>query len=154
MSRIFRSRRFSPAKPQVDPSGYSSLLSPASPLADHNHNCKQTQDNLTLSPNNLGQDEEETPETGSNPYNTHNSRPWRSLAESRPSSGDRPPPRKLVKDRDSHMNGAGRPLFSVELSSGEEDEEYAQDSSSDPEGGGIVRRQLKRLKRGLSRREK
>lgn len=66
-------------------------------------------------------------------------RAWLSTAERRPSwTGERPPPRKLVKD----PNGSGRPSFSVELS----------DSDGEKEKG-VLRRQLTRL-RSFYRREK
>ena len=66
-------------------------------------------------------------------------RTWLSTAERRPSwTGERPPPRKLVKD----PNGSGRPSFSVELS----------DSDGEKEKG-VLRRQLTRL-RSFYRREK
>ncbi|CCC10310.1 hypothetical protein SMACR_02886 [Sordaria macrospora] len=66
-------------------------------------------------------------------------RTWLSTAERRPSwTGERPPPRKLVKD----PNGSGRPSFSVELS----------DSNGEKEKG-VLRRQLTRL-RSFYRREK
>ena len=66
-------------------------------------------------------------------------RAWLSAAERRPSwTGERPPPRKLVKD----PNGSGRPSFSVELS----------DSDGEREKG-VLRRQLSRL-RSFYRREK
>ncbi|KAL0474359.1 hypothetical protein QR685DRAFT_549150 [Neurospora intermedia] len=66
-------------------------------------------------------------------------RTWLSAAERRSSStGERPPPRKLVKD----PNGSGRPSFSVELS----------DSDGEKKKG-VLRRQLIRL-RSFYRREK
>ncbi|KAL2269034.1 hypothetical protein VTJ83DRAFT_3880 [Remersonia thermophila] len=142
MSKIFRSRRYSAPKRPFDPSGYSSLLGPTT-LAAEEQEYHEPGDDDQAETRQLS-----SPETAAafvvDPYHA---RPWWNAAERHPSwtGPDRPPPRKLVKDKDSSMNGAGRPSFSFELSDG-----------SDTEGGkagGIVRRQIARLKE-LYRKEK
>ncbi|KAK1758641.1 hypothetical protein QBC47DRAFT_358472 [Echria macrotheca] len=129
MSRFFaRSRANTAPAPHLDNS-YRSLLNP-------DYDSEEAADNDAR-----GMDPARRPSLHrrlrSLPHdaNAMASRSWLAVAESRP-SGERPPPRKLVKDQ----NGSGRPSFSLELS----------DSDAEKDKG-LVRRQIARLK-GLYRR--
>lgn len=128
MARLFtRSRANTGPAPQHDSIGYRSLLNP---------DCDSDVD---------GPDATRRPSLHlhhrrlrSLPNEAMASRSWLAVAESRP-SGERPPPRKLVKEQ----NGSGRPSFSLELS----------DSDAEKERG-LVRRQFARLKELYRRTEK
>lgn len=141
MSRLFRhksvSARMSSSTMPLDDnseSGYSSLLesnvNDVSPQSSTQQQHRQTKSS--------------SGSWGYSGFTMHQepaSRPWLGTAESRTSwSGERQPPRKLVKE---HQNGSGRPSFSLELS----------DSDGENKEKGIVRRQIDRL-RQLYQREK
>ncbi|KAK4659915.1 hypothetical protein QC762_114545 [Podospora pseudocomata] len=124
MAKMFRHRR-SMGKLTEHPSMYSSLLDPSS---EHSSDGAAS----PSSPNSSNRPLRGRAKSSLLDYQSRN---WISAVEHQ---GEKPPPRKLVKD----MNGSGRPSFSQSLS----------DSDGEKEKG-LMRRQIARLK-SFYKREK
>jgi hypothetical protein len=131
MSRIFTKRQphttSSAADAELPESAYSSLLTPADRSSSSSPTSMQPRPYTVILTN--------------QPRRSDSQRSWLGALESRRySAGERPAPRKLVKD----PSGSGRPSFSVEIADGD---------VSSGRGGGRLRRKLARLRMYLRRED-